>query len=538
MANPWDQDAIVQPAAEMKRVASFSSQQPLPENAAPAGPSWSEVPGQAYKNVGKSAKEFATGIVQPILHPVDTANAFYEIGRGVVSKAAGMFGDEKDPAAKAKREAAADALGKHLKDRYGSIEGLKKTIANDPVGFLADASLVLTGGGAAVARAPGAVGRAGEAVRTAGSAIDPIANTVRAVGGAGRLGGFAATQMAGLTTGAGARPIQTAFEAGRTGNQAFTQNMRGNVPINNVVSMAESGVEAMGNDRRMAYRANMAATKADKTSLDLMPIYDVIKKARDDTQYRGVAVSDEAAAALDKALAKVQQFDEITGGAGLPAEGLDALKRSLYTVLEGTQQGTTPRTVIQGVYNQVKDEIVKQVPSYAKAMEDYSNASDNIGEIRRTLSVNDRASTDTTARKLQSVMRNNVNTNYGERARLVDELAQYQPDLPMALAGQALNSMTPRGLAGGAASANALYGVAMSPQALAALPLASPRIVGEAAYGTGRVAQGVADLGITPNMLIQGGRAGYAADEIIDAARIDPELGLTGTVRPRNMLMR
>ena len=90
-------------------------------------------------------------------------------------------------------------------------------------------------------------------------------------------------------------------------------------------------------------------------------------------------------------------------------------------------------------------------------------------------------------RKLQSLMRNNVNTNNGSRQKLVDQLAKVEPDLPMALAGQALNDYAPRGLARIAAGGAGVAGLAtLSPTTLAMLPLASPRIVGEAAYAAGR----------------------------------------------------
>ena len=44
----------------------------------------------------------------------------------------------------------------------------------DPVGMLSDAAMLLTGGGAAVAKAPGLMGRAGKVAQTAGQAMEPI----------------------------------------------------------------------------------------------------------------------------------------------------------------------------------------------------------------------------------------------------------------------------------------------------------------------------------------------------------------------------
>ena len=46
-----------------------------------------------------------------------------------------------------------------------------------------------------------------------------------------------------------------------------------------------------------------------------------------------------------------------------------------------------------------------------------------IDEINKTLSTRQGATVDTSLRKLQSVMRNNVNTNYGYRQRLAQKLA-------------------------------------------------------------------------------------------------------------------
>jgi hypothetical protein len=122
--------------------------------------------------------------------------------------------------------------------------------------------------------------------------------------------------------------------------------------------------------------------------------------------------------------------------------------------------------------------------------------------MEKTLSLNPKASVDTSLRKLQSVMRNNVNTNYGKRADLVKLLKEHGATHIIAkLAGQALSSIEPRGLsrmvaglsaAGGAGVLGA--GVLGLANPLMAVPLAgqlamqSPRLMGEAAYLGGRAA--------------------------------------------------
>jgi len=55
-------------------------------------------------------------------------------------------------------------------------------------------------------------------------------------------------------------------------------------------------------------------------------------------------------------------------------------------------------------------------------MREYSVASEQIREIERALSLGKGASVDTAMRKLQSLMRNNVQTNYGSRTKLAQQL--------------------------------------------------------------------------------------------------------------------
>jgi hypothetical protein len=76
-------------------------------------------------------------------------------------------------------------IAKTYTDRYGGVENLKKTLAEDPVGALGDAATALTFGGGALARAPGVIGKVGEAARAVGDLANPVMGPVKAVGTAG-----------------------------------------------------------------------------------------------------------------------------------------------------------------------------------------------------------------------------------------------------------------------------------------------------------------------------------------------------------------
>jgi hypothetical protein len=449
--------------------------------------SWADVPGQALANTPESAVKFAEGVVYPLTHPIETMTAFRDIGHGLISKMYGAAGGQQDPAQKAKTEAAANALGQFFADRYGSVKGFKKTLASDPVGVLADASMVLSGGAALGARAPGVIGNAARTAGAVANTIDPLAATGRAISRSGNL----VSDILGMTTGVGARPFREAFDAGRNGNQVFAQNMRREVPVIDVVDMADNAVGQLTRERSAAYNRDMAATRnGSPRTVDINPIRAALKQARDETHYSGVPIDQHAAQVLDRINEVVDNFANIPGPS-TPAR-FDAMKRAIGEIRQRTQQGTLERRVTDNIYNSIRNEITAQVPEYAAAMRNYSEASDLIEEMRRTMSINDRAMPDTTLRKLQSTMRNNVNTNYGAREHLLDELAQRQPNLPAALAGQALNAWAPRGLARAAGPIEAGLAIAhMNPMLAAGLPLSSPRIMGEASYGMGRAVGGV-----------------------------------------------
>ena len=121
-------------------------------------------------------------------------------------------------------------------------------------------------------------------------------------------------------------------------------------------------------------------------------------------------------------------------------------------------------------------------------------------------------------RKLQSVMRNNVNTNYGQRAKLMDVLARYEPELPNVIAGQSMSSVAPRGVARLGSVAVGLLAGTTAPIALPLLAATSPRLVGEAAYAGGRAVGAARRAGVTPANLqaIQQGlfQAGRADEEL------------------------
>lgn len=307
--------------------------------------------------------------------------------------------------------------------------------------------------------------------------------------------GAVAKNTLGLMSGVGGEAVETAYKSGRSGGTNFLDNMRGNVPFTDVLDDAKSALSKMRMARGAKYRDGMTNIAADKTVIDFAPIDNAVASLKSTGSYKGQPINKNAAGAVDEISELVSRWRGLDPKEFHTPEGLDALKQAIGDMRDATQFGTPARRAADTAYNAVKAEITTQAPTYAKVMKQYTEASETLKEVERALSLGQKASADTSMRKLQSLMRNNVNTNYGNRLDLAKTLESNGAEILPAVAGQAMSSWTPRGLAG--AGAAPLVGAAayMNPYALAALPAASPRVLGEAAYGLGALNRGVASGG-------------------------------------------
>jgi hypothetical protein len=173
--NPFDQfDAPAgNPFDQFDAAPAMSSGVPSPRRSYGA----MEVPGAAISNIPASAKRFAGGLYEAITSPVQTLKAAADVAAGtlqnVLPEKVVAFVNQFDADPEASRRAVemANAAGGMLKDRYGSYEGIKRTLAEDPVGAAADLSTLLTGGAAVTSRVAPAVS---SALKTAAVATNPL----------------------------------------------------------------------------------------------------------------------------------------------------------------------------------------------------------------------------------------------------------------------------------------------------------------------------------------------------------------------------
>ena len=453
-----------------------------------------EVAGRALRNIPSSFGSLVGNVVEAVTSPVQTAKSVLDLGAGILQNVlpeslVQVVGEDK-----ASREVASK-VGQFYADRYGSVEGAKRAIAEDPVGVLADVSTLLTGGAMAAPRA------VAQPISRVASAIDPLAIAARTTAKTAGLGGRGLANVVGLTTGAGKESVTQAFEAGRRGGEAaeqFRANISGRADPTEVLDIAKANLNELNNLKQTEYRSGMVNIKNDKTVLDFADIDKGLQNATAKVTYKGKIVNENAARKLDEARTVVDEWKAADPVEFHTPEGLDALKKRVGDILESVpfEQKST-RAAVGDVYNSIKSSIQKQAPTYANTMKAYSDASEQIREIERALSLGKGASVDTAMRKLQSLMRNNVQTNYGSRLKLAQQLEKVggQEFMP-GLAGQALSSLTPRGLQTATAipTGALAYGIGGLPSAGLSLLSSSPRAVGEAAYGLGALGRGMGNV--------------------------------------------
>lgn len=486
---------------------------------------------QAAKNIPASAYNLMAGIASlPIdavmsavsATPRGTTKTTIDIVRDLAAKAGIGNADGKT------LSAVADAM----QERYGSFDNIKRTMITDPIGFAGDLSLIATGAGATMKVSgltrPGQVATAigtkldplsfiVESVKgTAPSVRDAIRNRVPSLPSVGQTASDVTASLAGFPSSIGGETVSTLFQAGKTrpigaaptlAYEAATAGLREPETVTRkTVDLATQSVRNLRNlasqqykDARQKFGAQAQPINFDdivQTVQDLRPEnYGTYSRKNMPTTHRAWETMrdmvNDYAEAIQKNPAKADPL------------AIDQFKKDLYE--RGSKVGgkfdSDSARIAREAYQGVRQKLVESDPLYNEMMKNYESAQDELFQLESTFSLGgQKVRSDTANRKLLSIMRNDANTNYGERLSRGMRLAQLDPTgqlMPM-LAGQMASSITPRGLggiaAGGTYAAGSAFGLPLSPAALLALPSMSPRFVGEAALGAGRVAGSIPSL--------------------------------------------
>ena len=264
-------------------------------------PAW-QIPIQAAMHAPASAKKYISDIWTALSDPVETGKALGKVLIGAAQLA--IPGDQG-------YEEHAEAVGQAMKERYGGWKEIKHTMARDPVGFVADASMILTGGGSALGNLPGKAGNIAQKTAQFGKSVDPIA-----AGAAAYRGGT--NVVGGLLTHTGGRSLLEAGESGARGGipgagnlnpanyppwlegyikkaqgadplsgEAFRGTMRETISSSTMVQHARQGLNAMRQARSKAYKEQMKKLKSIEETVDFDKIWEVHDKAVDSYSRKG-----------------------------------------------------------------------------------------------------------------------------------------------------------------------------------------------------------------------------------------------------------
>ena len=207
-----------------------------------------------------------------------------------------------------------------------------------------------------------------------------------------------------MQTGSGPYSLPIATEAGRRSGllpgalrsrgvegEHLTKAMRGDAPADQAVEMGVNAMRSMRNDRHDAYIANIAQTKAATAPISMDPIitkFNALDKSMRATMGR-YKVDTGTQTVLKKVREELEAWYNHPGTHN--AIALDDLKKRIQAIKydvptpEGMALSEQADRVIKEMGNAVKAEIIPRVPSYAKAMKEYEDASDRIREIERTM---------------------------------------------------------------------------------------------------------------------------------------------------------
>lgn len=480
---------------------------------------------QALSNVDESGIQLLKDITRPIFHPIQTAKDLKNLGSSIINLIRpGEQGNEQ----------LAKEVGNFFKERYGGLDNIKKTFATDPLGMLSDVSIIFSGG----AMLPGKVGK----VSKIASTIDPIVLGSKAVGGTANIVSKAPSKILGMTTGAGETAISTAFRSGQKGGKVgsdFRKNITGKEKLTQVVDDTLESLKESKSKTSKNYLEGKKELNLGSKIINPDKVAKSVDKLVDSKKINGFNQLSSKAQTKVKNLKKIIEEWRINPK-NHTLEGLDALKRRIDAEYpQGVKPGDEGR-IVSDIRNNIKDFITKESPDYAKVMKAYEEAITLEKQLMNELSLNKRANVGTTLRKLQSVMRNNVNTNFGNRLEALKFLDSKDGNLMAKLAGQSLNTWIPRGLQSIVPSSAIAIGTtalagggAINPLTLIpSLAMASPRLMGELAYGAGVTSRPIAaasnlinklpspvKTAIRPSNLLRGSRAVGLLDRPIDQNR-------------------
>ena len=295
--------------------------------------------------------------------------------------------------------------------------------------LLISAACLLGRSGLAV-KAAGTAGKAGKVAKAVGSVGQA---TRSAVGKGAKAVGSGVAEVLGVTTGASSQPIKMAYQAGKgkgRERKLIEDSMKGKTPQAAVVGQAKEALKTLKtqkNERFIKMRQEVFGEGTGVEALDFNPIAKNVKDATKIGQFKDIPIRGDVAKTERKLKKLLTRWDKAVRDkdGAIDAdklaeyhtvEGMDAMRQSIGDIRMNTQPGTQARRMADKAYASVRGSVSDQVPGYDKMLKAYADDLSEIKDIERSLSLGEKAATETALRKLQAIMRNDVTSAYGQRS--------------------------------------------------------------------------------------------------------------------------
>ncbi len=313
---------------------------------------------------------------------------------------------------------------------------------------------------------------------------------------AGEIG----TALLGRMSGVGEGGPKAAIESGKQINgwnildpkTAFNNALRGKLTGEDVVDIAKSSLQSVKDARSAEYITRLAEIGKNTQDIDVAPINlrlrDLMKQYRikitpeGEIDFSSVAIGNKGRKDIKEMVETVWEWKDKT------PLGLDALKRYLGDFYSESSQA---RSFTTSLGKSVKDTIVKHIPEYGEMTKGYSEATTLIKDLEAGLMLRKQGMTgriisDQTLRRLTSALKE----GHPLRLDLVRVLGESTgKDLEGMIAGNAMNQVLPRGLAGAPLTivGEAALAHYVNPKFWGILVASSPRVQGEFLQMYGKV---------------------------------------------------
>jgi len=293
-----------------------------------------------------------------------------------------------------------------------------------------------------------------------------------------------------------------AYKAGFEKDPSIKQYAEpGAVSATDVVGNVRQAFEKVKENRSKAYKEGIKTTKGNQVFLDFKPIREAFNETVESLKSKNLGAEElkageETMAVVDK-IGKI--LDRWEKKPELHTAGnLDDLKQRIDDVYF---QGMTDQAkrVMTSTRNAVKETISKQDPNYEKTMADYEKGLEFEREIKNALGLGPKAGVDTTIRKLSQIFSGKSNLSKEYRLELLQELGG--KDVVRKLVGYSMGQEIPSGVKmladvmvgyGAHLAGSPEAGIATAASLMAAQ---SPKVALHVAYGAGRTARAISDIG-------------------------------------------